>query len=1267
MAQSHAPYLYTETRLNLDQAHTASTVEITLPSSRSSVAFAETVSEQRNVVSDIQVGCDESIFAKEHLATDASIFFRRDGRYPRSFLWRLLDDRKALEIQSVDLSEDVKEKTEALLTLILRFPAAIRPFCIAFADSDDTDAIDIFAITTTNELWTLTLLKDHFVRLKSTENMPTGWCRCSQPSVLKTTKAYRLFASNSKELYVSLEDGGFLELTRQAGDDGSIWYERSFSEGHWGSSITRSIWKSRKAAQFGDLSLEPTAILSAASSGFEGEEEHLVTVCLNHMLRIWDLTTGKILGEVDILGETDERESRYLMGPSQRQLMQIFDMPSRHDHYYIATYTPKRHRFRFWEISTAGSGRECIREMRDEVNFTPPIDRLMDTAVWNLEEFYLRPAQSTASQGHLQTRLWIRVRAGQTSQIFTINFDPCDFEHGRHEAEEHVNRCWKSDWIAVAHGRQTVEALDAIMPQYPTEESSESEIVNIEDRWLSALLYPGRLSVPTLETALEVYCKARNHVFSARDGKASLKDRLTKAINASSGTGSREGAQEWSGQDAKKVADQWQVYYELVRDLHKRRSDALSFAVDPCDQLPWAVCSDFVAPIRTCNDVELCEYNRDALEPVSRGLIATQDEQPVQENAEMGRLLRFAHSYRACLSSPIQDSLHRLVLAEILEESSLSVMDRFHALQGQVGLDVLSDDDFERMENLVTENGGFYIFQTRNFEHVIETMQVEISGKITEEQITRFGTRTMIRTAQEMIAMNTNVLLDLLSIVMSLEGNYEPEDLAAAINVPPGDDELMDIDQDSETAFQPARLFMMLARGLREYAVLNFLTSNVRQEQRKHRKPSAADSPEHKMSGPAPPSEPTYNLTLLESMFIGDWSSIRAPENKPTPDLITYMCGAWLTNLNIEQYDNFTAYVLADLIKHDDLRLARDFLPFVPETGWSTYLQGRLNIKIGDADGAMANFKKAAFSMSIYSFNVNNSDKAGLLRPDEYLCFADGLAPYYEHVMALLGTIKAHSHIVELANLALQAHAQKKPQAQHGQQPDKAELHEYHRRKSGLLTTNLFPSALATQDFQQAYSVLNRLPTATRHFHTKQFIEAVVDNNRIELLLGFPWTGLEEDADDILAKKVKDKGWIVSAKPEWHKILYAWRVKRGNWRGAAQVAFDRLERLKATGEATRIPSDERLVEAYLLLINSLACVAPEEAWVIREAQVVNPDGTLARTNGARTNGHTGGSKRCVVSIEDVRREYQAELDRLAQLEQGDFAFSGDGADGMDFT
>jgi DNA repair protein RAD51/nuclear pore complex protein Nup160 len=221
MAKFRAPFLYTETRLNLDQGYTGSTVDITLPSSSTST-FGYSQEAKRAVISDVQVGSDEATFARDHLASDGSIYFRRDGRYPRSFLWRLLDDRRVLEVQSVDLSQDSTEKTEALLTLLLRFPAAIRPLCIAFGDPDERDALNVFAITAADELWTLTLHKDFFVHLKATESLTLEWCKVAIPSIFRVARPYRLFASNARELFVSLVDGGIARLTRKAGEDGSF-------------------------------------------------------------------------------------------------------------------------------------------------------------------------------------------------------------------------------------------------------------------------------------------------------------------------------------------------------------------------------------------------------------------------------------------------------------------------------------------------------------------------------------------------------------------------------------------------------------------------------------------------------------------------------------------------------------------------------------------------------------------------------------------------------------------------------------------------------------------------------------------------------------------------------------------------------------------------------------------------------------------------------------------------------------------------------------
>jgi hypothetical protein len=218
MAAARAPFLYTETRLNLDQSYTNSTVEITLPSSGSSFGIQSEL--KRNVVSGVEVGSDIATFTRDHIASEGSIYFRRDERYPRSFLWRLLDDKKVLEVQSVDLSQDASEKTDAILTLLLRFPAAIRPFCIALGDPDERDALNIFAITTANELWTLTLPREFFANLKTTEDMNLDWCKAMVPSIFSTYQPYRLFAVSSRQLFVSMTNGSVARLTRQAGDDG---------------------------------------------------------------------------------------------------------------------------------------------------------------------------------------------------------------------------------------------------------------------------------------------------------------------------------------------------------------------------------------------------------------------------------------------------------------------------------------------------------------------------------------------------------------------------------------------------------------------------------------------------------------------------------------------------------------------------------------------------------------------------------------------------------------------------------------------------------------------------------------------------------------------------------------------------------------------------------------------------------------------------------------------------------------------------------------
>lgn len=84
-----------------------------------------------------------------------------------------------------------------------------------------------------------------------------------------------------------------------------------------------------------------------------------------------------------------------------------------------------------------------------------------------------------------------------------------------------------------------------------------------------------------------------------------------------------------------------------------------------------------------------------------------------------------------------------------------------------------------------------------------------------------------------------------------------------------------------------------------------------------------------------------------------------------------------------------------------------------------------------------------------------------------------------------------------------------------------------------------------------------------------------------------------------------------------------------------------------------------------MLINTLACCGADEGWILAEpvegAAQLMKEGKIGK--GAR--GEVRRAKRRIVTLEDVRREYQAELDRRSEIVQGRFAFGVGGGEAMD--
>ena len=163
---------------------------------------------------------DDEDFARRYLATQGSIYFRQRKIYPRTFLWRVVNDSNVLEIQAADLSKSVVDKHEAKLTLRFDFQEAIIPCGVALADTEDHEVLNVFVLTTSRRLHTMTLRPEYFRRVSSIDENIQDWCKSFIPSPLTFTNPHRLHASSTTELFVALDSGALLRLTRRAGDDG---------------------------------------------------------------------------------------------------------------------------------------------------------------------------------------------------------------------------------------------------------------------------------------------------------------------------------------------------------------------------------------------------------------------------------------------------------------------------------------------------------------------------------------------------------------------------------------------------------------------------------------------------------------------------------------------------------------------------------------------------------------------------------------------------------------------------------------------------------------------------------------------------------------------------------------------------------------------------------------------------------------------------------------------------------------------------------------
>jgi nuclear pore complex protein Nup160 len=219
MPTGNVPFLFKETRINLEPRSVSSVVQINIPSPN---GIYKKPSSHRAIGAGNQVFAeDERVYRAKNLATASAVYHRKHHSSPRSFLWRVLENDTVLSVRAADLCKE-DSAIDATLILDLHFSNPIRTSCLDFSDPTDLDALCIFIVDHANHLYTITLRPEVFRKKAVTEGGLSDACIAIAPSGLGFKNPHRLVAVRADQLVVTMHDGGIIRYDKNKAYDGLL-------------------------------------------------------------------------------------------------------------------------------------------------------------------------------------------------------------------------------------------------------------------------------------------------------------------------------------------------------------------------------------------------------------------------------------------------------------------------------------------------------------------------------------------------------------------------------------------------------------------------------------------------------------------------------------------------------------------------------------------------------------------------------------------------------------------------------------------------------------------------------------------------------------------------------------------------------------------------------------------------------------------------------------------------------------------------------------
>lgn len=337
---------------------------------------------------------------------------------------------------------------------------------------------------------------------------------------------------------------------------------------------------------------------------------------------------------------------------------------------------------------------------------------------------------------------------------------------------------------------------------------------------------------------------------------------------------------------------------------------------------------------------------------------------------------------------------------------------------------------------------------------------------------------------------------------------------------------------------------------------------------------------------------------------------------------LTLMCDG---ELSMREFHNLT---LVFLINNCHGALAVSFSQFANHSPGSTYLKARSLLINREYSEAATLFARVAWPLV-------SSAQTSALGKLKIKLKGSNIVEYNLHVASLYLAASRPQEAVRFCGEALIA-------ARNGDDKSLAEVRQ-----------RLFSAALVAQDWPEAYLSLDSELIAVRRDNIRRFVASLCEAGALDFFSSLPFVGVVEDVDAVLEQKARNM-LDVRSKPMYHKILYAFRVRHGDFRGAGSIIYHRLQFLRNRShiKGFNVADHLEITEGYLAIINVLRCMDLDDAWMIV--------GTIEQGSPAQKRmKKESDAQECtqevvgkVLKLADVRAEYDKELRNMeAQLNE----------------